>query len=340
MTGHNRTVTVKSPLVRYAFLSGYATLCDSLGLDWAAIMRSAGLDPAGLAVQDRWIPATAVAEVLEVSAAASEREDFGLQLVQFRRLANLGALTLVIREEPDARSVLELLIRYAHTYNQAIRIRLAEADGLATIRIGLELGGPAGTRQATELAVGALHRIHGELHGSRWRPLAVYFPHAAPADLRTHLRVFGRVPRFQREFAGFVLRAGDLAAPNRLADPMLRPYAHQFLETLGPPSEITVVARVRELIEVLLPAGRCSVVQVASGLGMDRRTVHRRLAEAGETFSSLVNAVRTELAERLVPNPRRSLTEIAAALGFSEPSAFSRWFRGQFGCSPREWRSR
>ena len=130
MTGHNRTVTVKSPLVRYAFLSGYATLCDSLGLDWAAIMRSAGLDPAGLAVQDRWIPATAVAEVLEVSAAASEREDFGLQLVQFRRLANLGALTLVIREEPDARSVLELLIRYAHTYNQAIRIRLAEADGL------------------------------------------------------------------------------------------------------------------------------------------------------------------------------------------------------------------
>ena len=41
-----------------------------------------------------------------------------------------------------------------------------------------------------------------------------------------------------------------------------------------------------------------------------------------------------------VLNPRRSLTEIATQLGFSEPSAFSRWFRGQFGCSPREWRSR
>jgi AraC-like DNA-binding protein len=99
-----------------------------------------------------------------------------------------------------------------------------------------------------------------------------------------------------------------------------------------------MVTRVRELIEHLLPTGRCSIAQVARSLGVDRRTVHRRLAESGETFSSLVTVVRVELAERLVPNSRRSLTEIAVQLGFSEPSAFSRWFRGQFGCSPKEWR--
>jgi AraC-like DNA-binding protein len=303
-------------------------------------MRRAGLDPADLAIQDQWVPAAAVAELLEISAAAAGREDFGLRLAELRRLANLGALTLALREEPDARSVLQMLIRYEHTYNQAIRIRLSEADGLATIRMDLELGEPAGTRQVIELAVGALHRIHSQLHGTRWRPLSVCFPHPAPAELGTHRRVFGRAVRFQRDFAGFVMRAGDLTAPNQLADPMLRPYAHQFLESLGPPDEVTVVARVRELIEVLLPAGRCSVVQVARGLGVDRRTLHRRLAEAGETFSSLLNAVRTELAERLVPNPRRPLTEIAAELGFSEPSTFSRWFRGRFGCSPTEWRNR
>ena len=133
--------------------------------------------------------------------------------------------------------------------------------------------------------------------------------------------------QFQREFAGIVLRAGDLAAPNQIADPLLRPYAHQFLDTLGPPAEVSMVARVRALIETLLPAGHCSIVQVARSLGVDRRTVQRRLADSGETFSSLRDAVRAELAERLVPNPRRSLTEIAEELGFSEPSAFSRWFR-------------
>jgi AraC-like DNA-binding protein len=331
-------VTVK-PLVRYATLSGYGVLSDSLGLDWAPLMRGVGLDPAGLAIQDRWIPAAPVAELLEISAAVSGREDFGLRLSEFRRLANLGALTLVIREEPDLRSVLKILIRYEHTYNQAIRIGLAEADGLATIRIDLELGEPVGIRQGTELAVGALHHIHSEMHGERWRPLAVYFPHPPPADLSTHLRIFGPAVRFQHEFAGIVVRASDLSAPNEMSDPMLLPYAHQFLATLGPPDEVTIVTRVRELIEALLPGGRCSVVQVARSLGVGRRTVHRRLAKADETFSSLVNAVRTDLAERLVPNPRHPLTEIALELGFSEPSAFSRWFRGRFGCTPKEWRS-
>jgi AraC-like DNA-binding protein len=41
-----------------------------------------------------------------------------------------------------------------------------------------------------------------------------------------------------------------------------------------------------------------------------------------------------------VANPRRSLTEISGLLGFSAPSAFSRWFRDQFGTSAREWRAR
>jgi AraC-like DNA-binding protein len=279
-----------------------------------------------------------VARLLEISAVASGREDFGLRLAGFRRLANLGPLALVIREEPDVRSVLEMLIRYEHAYNQAISIRLSEADGLATIRVDLELGEPAGTRQATELAVGALHHIHRQLHGTRWQPLAVCFCHPAPADISTHLRIFGPVMQFQREFAGIILRASDLAAPNTTADPLLRPYAHQFLNTIAPPAEITMVARVRELIEALLPTGHCSIVHVARGLGVDRRTVQRRLAHSGETFSSLLDAVRAELAERLLPNPRRSLTEIAEELGFSEPSAFSRWFRRRFGCSPTQWR--
>jgi AraC-like DNA-binding protein len=329
-----------TPQARYAALSGYGALSDSLGLDWAPLMRSVGLDPAGLAVQDRWIPAAAVARLLEISAVASGRDDFGLRLVEFRRLANLGPLALVIREEPDVRSVLEMLIRYEHTYNQAISIRLSEANGVATIRMDLELGEPAGTSQATELAVGTLHHVHRQLHGTRWQPLSVCFSHPAPADISTHLRIFGHVMQFQREFAGIVLRAGDLAAPNKIADPLLRPYAHQFLDTIGPPAEVTTVARVRAFIEALLPTGHCSIVQVARSLGVDRRTVQRRLADSGETFSSLLDAVRAELAERLVPNPRRSLTEIAEELGFSEPSAFSRWFRRRFGCSPSEWRGR
>jgi AraC-like DNA-binding protein len=67
--------------------------------------------------------------------------------------------------------------------------------------------------------------------------------------------------------------------------------------------------------------------------------VHRHLAREGETFSGLTNAVRVELVTRYVDNRERSLSTIAELLGFSALSAFSRWFRSQYGCSVSDWRA-
>lgn len=328
------------PLVRTAALSGYVELSRSLGMDPRALMKRVGLDTAALAVQDRWISGTAAVQLLELSAAASRHEDFGLRMAQFRRFSNLGPISLVVREEPDVRSALGLLLRHEHMYNEILHTRLSEGDGLATLKVDLRLGEPMPARQATELVVAVFHRTLRGFLDTRWRPLSVWFRHAAPADPAAHRRLFGPVVEFDREFDGIVFYADDLDAPNAMSDPQLRTYARQYFDAIAVPRDTSVTDRVRELIEVLLPTGRCSVEQIARSLGVDRRTVHRHLAGSGETFSSLLNATRTQLAEQLVASPRRSLTEISDLLGFSSLSAFSRWFGGQFGCSAREWRIR
>ena len=228
-------------------------------------------------------------------------------------------------------------MRSEHTYNDSLRLRLSEQDGVATIRVGLELGELTECRQSLELAVGALFRLLRGFLGSRWQPLAVCFAHPAPADTGTHWRMFGPVVKFDHDFSGIVCYSSDLASPNRMADPQLRPYAQQFLESLQMREEATMLNRVRELIELLLPTGRCSVEQVARSLGVDRRTLHRHLGRSGETFSSVLDRTRAEMAVRMVEYRRHSLTEVADRLGFSTPSNFSRWFRVRFGCSPSEW---
>ncbi|MFF3957000.1 AraC family transcriptional regulator [Streptomyces sp. NPDC001890] len=328
------------PLVRNAALSNYIELSQSLGIDPRSLMKRVGLDPVGLAVQDRWISGIAVTELLELSAAAAGRDEFGLLLAERRRFSNLGPISLVLREEPDVRSVIRLLVRHERMYNEMLRSRLTEANGLATVKVSLELGEVRRARQAVELAVGAFHGFLQVFLGARWRPVSVCFTHGPPSDVAAHRRHFGPVVEFDQEFNGLVLYASDLDTPNSMSDPLLRGYARQYFESIAVVSETTELDRVRELIEVLLPTGRCSIEQVAGSLGVDRRTVHRHLAASGETFSSLVNATRTQLAEQLVANPRRSLTEISGLLGFSAPSAFSRWFRDQFGTSAREWRTR
>lgn len=326
------------PLARYAALTGFVELARELSLDPVALMRSVDLDPGSLDLQDRWVPAASVVRLLEASAAASGRQDFALRLAEHRRLSTLGPLSVGIREEPDARSALRLLIRYQHMYNEALDIRLSERGGLATIRIAVDLGEPTPVRQSVELAVAVIHQLLQHLLGDRWHPVTVSFDHPRPADDGTHRRMFGAPLVFDDDHSGLVVYSGDLDEPNRMSDPLLRSYAQQFLDTLTEPEEPTITDRVRELVELLLPTGRCSIEQVARSLGVDRRTVHRHLAKSGLTFTAVLDSTRAELANRLVTSERYSLTEISEMLAFANPSSFSRWFHQKFGTSPREWR--
>ncbi|MFI6309923.1 AraC family transcriptional regulator [Nocardia fusca] len=328
----------KKPLARYAALNNFVELGQSLGLDPARLVRAAGLDPASLGLPDRWVPAVAVADLLERAATESGREDFGLRLAESRRLSSLGPLSLAIREEPDVRSALKILARHENMYNEALHTRLTERNGVGTIQLTIDLGEPGETRQAVELGVGVLHSLMRDFLGRGWHPVEVDFTHSAPRDLDTHHRILGNNIGFDSEFNGLVVYTTDLDASNAESDPLLRSYTQRFLGTAEPVPEPTTAGRVRDLIETLLPTGRCSADQVARSLGIDRRTVYRHLAHEGETFSSILDSVRAELAGHLVANPRYSFTEVAEMLAFSAHSNFTRWFRHRHGCSPSEWR--
>lgn len=325
------------PEVRAASLHGYVDLATSLGVDAPQLIAEAGLDIAALATADTWIPALGVTRLLSLTAERTDRSDIGLLLSERRRLSTLGPLSVVLREEPDVRSAVGLLLRYERSYNEALHLELTESSGLVTIRLRLEIGQPAPVEQALDLATATLIGILRTFLGTEWQPLSVCFRHAAPTDLSTHHRLFGDRFTFDHGFDGIVMTSADLDQPNAESDPGLRPYAQQILGSLRSARPQTTADQVRERLELLLPMGRASVDQVARTLGVDRRTLHRHLAAHDETFTSMLHHTRGRLAERYLSSSRYSLTEISLRLGFSAPSAFSRWFRQQYDVSPRDW---
>ena len=149
-----------------------------------------------------------------------------------------------------------------------------------------------------------------------------------------HRRVFGTTPAFGAEFSGIVCEARDLDRLNPSADPEMARYAKQFVEAMPGASRRSVAQEVRKAIYLLLPQGRATIEQVASGLGMNVRALQRQLSAAGSVYSDLLDDVRRDLAERYLENDTHTITEIGAMLGFSHSSAFSRWYRAQFGASP------
>ncbi len=323
-------------LARSQILTGFAPLARSLGLVPERLARSVGLDLSLLNDLDARISAKAFTELLQRSADLSKQGDFGLRLAESRELGILGPVGIVIRQETDLRSALNSLVRYLPVHNESLQLRLEEERGIAVLMLAVRLSGIE-ARHVTELSLGTFFRIMRKLAGSDWKPSRVCFEHTAPTSDATHRRFFGCRVEFEHEFNGIVFRASDLDAPLAMSDAMLARYAHRYLESIMQHQTTSASDKVRELVRLWLSSGSCSADKVAHDLGVDRRTVHRYLAQSGQTFSSVVAEVRAELATRLLSS-HRPISEIANLVGFSGQAAFSRWFAQTFGCSPSAWR--
>jgi AraC-like DNA-binding protein len=326
-------------LVRSASLTHFLEIAAQCGLDGHELAVEVGLPPRCLDDPDLKVSTRLVGRLLELAAQRSREPAFGLRMAESRRLSNLGPLGLLVRDEPTLRSALEALMRHMHLHNEAITIRVEQVSNLVVIRVELDAEGATSVRQATELIVGVTFRVLRVFMGSHWHPRLVCFSHQAPAALAVHHRVLGPAVEFGHEFNGIVGNAADLDAPNPGADPVMARYAQRLLgQSLGAQARLT--DRVRQLAVLLLPRGLCRVEVVAHHLGIDRRTVARRLALEQTSFSALVNDLRLDLFARWrVENAARTLTEVSALLGFSALSGFSRWHRQQFGVAARQIQS-
>lgn len=325
-------------LTRIAALTNYVEVAQHLGLNPYSLMSQHGLRPALLENPDNRVSSQAIVNLLEESSRLSGCPTFGLRMAESRQLSDFGALSLLITHQPTLRDALNVTLEHRHQLNEALVLHLEESGKTAIVRAELVTDSLVSSRQATELAIGVLHRLCAALLGAHWHPRSASFTHAAPDDLGLHRRLFGCKLEFESEFNGIVFLSSDLDVANPYADQVMAQHARRYIDTLAPGSEESLAVTVRRAIYLLLPMGRANIEQIAQSMGMNVRTLQRRLEEDGETFSTLINRVRHDLAERYMENLTYSLGRIADLLGYSTPSSFTRWFISQFDKPPALWR--
>jgi len=327
-------------LIRSAVLSNYVEVARSVGLDPYRMIAEFRLPPAALNDPEVKVSASAVGRLLEESATRSGKLDFGLRLADKRTVANLGALALLVREQPTIRKALDVMAGYMFLHGESLLLNMKEQDGEVKLSLAFDVSRPVPIRQGVELGIGFLHRSLQQLFREHWKPQIVCFTHAGPAKKDGYRKFFGADVLFNQDFNGIVCRSRDLDAAVPAADARMAQYVQQYLDTIAARRNTTMTAKVRECIYTMLPSSLCSADKVAARLGIDRRTVHRHLAREGQTFSSVMDSVRAELVTRYIGNRDRSLASVSELLGFSALSAFSRWFKNQFGCNVTDWRAR
>jgi AraC-like DNA-binding protein len=101
----------------------------------------------------------------------------------------------------------------------------------------------------------------------------------------------------------------------------------------------TLAGSARAVVAAMLDSGTPSVERLAEAAGMSVRTLQRRLADEGSSFSRLLEGVRRDAAlEGLAGGG--SLGELAATLGYARQSALTRSVRRWTGRAPSLLRGR
>jgi AraC-like DNA-binding protein len=99
-------------------------------------------------------------------------------------------------------------------------------------------------------------------------------------------------------------------------------------------------ASVENEIAPLLPHGKAQASEVARKLGMSQRTLARRLAAKGLSFTTILDEMKCDLAKRYLGEANLPITTIAWLLGYQEVSAFTHAFKRWNGKTPKQVRTR
>jgi AraC-like DNA-binding protein len=330
------------PSIRAGSLAPFESLARDLGLDPAALLRREGLDPSALQNPDAKLPGSAVAALLEAAAAEAGRADFGLKLAEAWTVADIGPVSLALVHQDNLREALRALELHRAHLSDAISFSLREEAGATELRVALDLPDGAVVSQLADFLLGKVLKLCRAILGPGWTPLGVRFRRLEPQDQFSYRRVFGSDGMvFAAKADGLLVRPGDLDARlPRMPDPALRKHAEALLAGLPSTGDGSIAQRAASLIRAGLAEGRADLHHVAGALGLNGRTLQRRLRAEGLGFSDVLDQVRSELARSYLADRQTPMHQVAARLGYADGSAFTRWFTQTFGEPPSRWRDK
>lgn len=232
---------------------------------------------------------------------------------------------------------LELACRYTPAITNALSMQLTVEDDVASLIFEQHADmGNVKDVAAFSLLVGLQHMLR-QATGVDREPLSVDVTFREPSYLARFAALLPRL-RFGQPVMRVRFEASLLALPLLSSDQgalsLLREACERQLAELG--FDMPLAERVRRLARG--DEGFRSIDEVAHALRLSTRTLKRRLALSGVTFSALVESERRGQALSLLENTELPLEEIVQRLGYSTAPNFVRAFRRWTGETPAAYR--
>jgi AraC-like DNA-binding protein len=312
------------------------------GIDPEPLVQKAGLTFALLEDRDARIGARNQITLLNLVASAVGDDLLGFHLAEDFDLREIGLLYYVLASSATLGEALTRTSRYSGVSNECVKVHCRMASDLSVHMSYIGVPRHSDRHQMAFWAT-ALLRVCRHLTEVPLRPVRVRLAHPRGALSDEQDAFFGCKITFGAERDEITFARGIAAFPFLSADHYLNELLTRYCEEIlarRPARATPMRALVENAIAPVLPHGRAQMSNIAETFGMSRRTLARRLAEEGVSFTEILEDMRRDLALRYLEDPTLSISQIAWLLGFQEISAFTSAFKRWTGATPTQGRTR
>lgn len=325
------------PFTRISAIAPFSAFLDEIGAPTGRLLCQARIPAAVFEEPEALVPLHLAHRLGELAARSERIEDLGCVVAQRTSAFDLGVLGVSLQRASTVCEYLRTGIRAIGSVSSGERFWLsAEGDRL---RFNQYLPGIAspGRCQADVYTLVLTIKMLRQFADPCWSPDEVRLL-AGGEGLLGDRRFFGGARIITGEpYSSFTMQSSLLQRPiPRSVTPKVHP--GKFPQGIGPPIPEGFRDAVEWLTLTLLLDGYPDIHFAAEVAGMSVRTLQRRLADIGLTYSQLLTETRMRLAAERLTDSDMSIAEIADSLGYTDAANFARAFRRQTGMSPRSFR--
>ena len=325
--------------VRSGAIDGMPQLVRELGANPIKIIEQVGLRESQFRDPDSYVPYEKLAEILELSASHCKAPLFGLRLAERQTSIVLGELALAASAGTSVEEALAIAAKHLYLHASGVQLTPLRGNESTQLALSFAFNSTLGTNQLMQMSVGHLAIFSAELLGVDRFSLTLHFSQADPGKLRGSESRFRRL-RFEQTFDGIALTSKQLSKTRHYNEQRLNTHLQNYLQQLQQRYPESLEDQIGDIISHLLPAGECSVEQVAATLGMHPRTLQIKLKGLGNSYRQILQETRTGLARQHLSHEKTSITDLALQLGYADIAVFSRHFKRWTGLSPSAWQRR
>ena len=259
----------------------------------------------------------------------------GLRLGRKLNISAHGSAGFAGLTAANARTALQVAVRYFPLITELINLRLEEQKGMACVHIEPLAGLSERCEQfVIQTLFSSISLMAGFLLGPRSGGLQLDFPGAKNQALLEGLPELQEGVHFNTGRYCIRLPSAVLETPFALADAPAHLLAVQRCER-----ELAALRGRKsfadQLYQHLLQSDDSmpTLEQLAASLQLSSRTLHRRLDAEGKRYRDLLNLARMTKAEQMLLRGL-SVTDIAHNLGYGDSANFTRAFRRHHGLPP------